>query len=69
MTDEQLAKREAIRRARVIFGFGHGEAVTPDELKSRRRDLSKKHHPDRGGSLGKMQEINNAHDILAAELG
>jgi len=40
-------------------------ASTPDELKARYRDLSKRYHPDKeGGSLEKMQEINAEYDAV-----
>jgi len=37
---------------------------TPDELKKKYRELSVKHHPDRGGSLDMMKKINAAYDEL-----
>lgn len=35
-------------------------------LKKQRKLLAKKYHPDRGGSVEKMQEINSAVDLLLA---
>lgn len=37
---------------------------TLDELKAEYRRLAQKHHPDHGGSVEVMQEINNEHDQL-----
>ena len=37
---------------------------TLDELKAQYRRLAMKHHPDHGGSVEVMQEINNEHDQL-----
>ena len=39
-----------------------------DELKAEYRRLVKKYHPDCGGSVGIMKEINNEHDRLFEEL-
>lgn len=40
------------------------EIKTLDELKAAYRRLAMKHHPDRGGDLKTMQEINEEHDRL-----
>jgi curved DNA-binding protein CbpA len=37
-------------------------------ISSRRKELARKHHPDRGGSLTKMQAINAAADFLIDDL-
>lgn len=55
--------------ARRVMGFGGNEKLTVDMIKDRKRELAMKHHPDRGGSLEKMQAINNAADVLLASLG
>ncbi len=34
------------------------------EIKSRYRDLCKKHHPDRGGDLETMKQVNNAYENI-----
>jgi len=44
--------------------LGVSENVTPEELKSAYKKLVKEHHPDKGGDVQKMQEINEAHDTL-----
>lgn len=33
------------------------------------RELSKKHHPDRGGDPEEMKELNASHDLLKEALG
>jgi hypothetical protein len=61
-------KQRAVMRARITLGFTPQEAVTEAQIKARQRELAKKHHPDRGGSLAKMQEINAAVDVLLESL-
>lgn len=55
---------EDIRRARVTLGFAAGEPLTKEQIQKRHRELAKRHHPDRGGKLETMQEINAAVDVL-----
>lgn len=55
-------------KAYVVLGFQVGQKLTPDEVKKRHRELARKHHPDRGGSVAKMQEINAAVDQLLASM-
>lgn len=62
-------KIEERRRARITLGFAPSEPVTLEVLQRRRRELARKHHPDRGGSVAKMQAVNAAADVLEAELG
>ena len=40
------------------------EQSTSAEITKAFKDLAKKHHPDRGGTQEKFQEINEAHDTL-----
>ena len=54
--------------ARRVMGFRDGEVLTEEQIKDRKRELAKKHHPDRGGKLEVMQRINEAADRLMAEL-
>lgn len=54
--------------ARKTFGWPVTKVFTADELKLRYRELAKKHHPDRGGSPQKMAQVNDAMDVLTAEL-
>ena len=42
--------------------FDHVSSL--DELKKQYRRLANKYHPDHGGSVEAMQEINNEHDEL-----
>lgn len=58
----------ARRRARQILGFAATEPITEAAIKVRYRKLAQIHHPDKGGSLEKMTELNAAADILYAEL-
>jgi len=57
------------RTWRDKLGFRPDEAVTPDQLKARRRSLAARHHTDKGGSDGQMAEINAAYDAALVELG
>lgn len=63
---QQLAAARA--RARVVMGFAASEPITQDKVRARHRELAKRHHPDRGGKVEKMQEVNVAADVLMAEL-
>lgn len=47
---------------RAVLGVGMGS--TSDEIKLAYRRLAASHHPDRGGDVGKMQEINAAYAAL-----
>ncbi len=60
---DALRAREALR-ARQVLGFAASEPLTEEAINNRRRQLARKHHPDRGGSLTKMQDINTAADLL-----
>lgn len=53
---------------RVVLGFGPGDKLTVAIVKARHRELARKHHPDRGGSVTRMQEVNAAVDKLLASL-
>lgn len=67
--DPRIAELKLKRsRARIVLGFAQSDKPTEVELNARRRELARKHHPDRGGSVSKMQEINDAVDVLLAEL-
>lgn len=62
-------KIAALLHARKILGFKPTQPLTLDAIKARRRELAMKHHPDRGGSLAKMQQINDAADVLESAAG
>ncbi len=57
-----------LERARIVLGFTSGEKVTAEQVKKRHRELARRHHPDRGGSVSKMQEVNSAVDHVLASL-
>lgn len=40
--------------------LGVSETATPEQLRAAYRKLAREHHPDRGGSVAKMVEINAA---------
>lgn len=63
--DDAVTKAE---RARLVLGFAPGEKVTAEQVKKRHRELARRHHPDRGGSVAKMQEVNAAVDQILATL-
>jgi len=53
-------RARVIGRARKTLGFTAREHLDRDIIKARHRDLARKHHPDKGGSLERMQAINAA---------
>ncbi len=59
---------EERRKARIVMGFTPGQALTLEMVQKRRRELARKHHPDRGGSVEKMQAVNAAADVLEAAI-
>lgn len=65
---QEEARLEAIRQARQALGFAAKEPLTEEVVKDRRKQLARKHHPDRGGSVQRMMTINNAADVLLASL-
>lgn len=64
---QQEELRVARLRARKLMGFTANQAITADDVKSRKRALAKKNHPDQGGSTAKMAAINDAADVLLAD--
>jgi len=44
--------------------LGLPKLITKDDIKKRYRYLAKRHHPDRGGSTDKMEEISSAYRLL-----
>lgn len=57
-----------LEHARDVLGFPVNKKLTAEDIKKRHRELARKHHPDRGGSVARMQEINAAVDRLLATL-
>lgn len=51
-----------------VLGIPQGTKITEDLIKTKRRDLAMKYHPDRGGDVAKMQQVNLAADALLARL-
>ena len=50
--------------ALVTLGFQSGASPSKSEVQSAWRQLARKHHPDLGGDMDKMVELNAAKDIL-----
>jgi len=48
----------------LIFGFQTINDISADEVNKTFRQLSLKHHPDRGGSEEKFKELSNVRDHL-----
>lgn len=44
--------------------LGVSKKADQDEIKRAYRDLSKVHHPDKGGDSEKFKELNNAYEVL-----
>ncbi|MDO4714186.1 MAG: DnaJ domain-containing protein [bacterium] len=45
--------------------LGVSEDASADEIKKVFRKAAVKHHPDRGGSKEKFQEVNEAYQVLS----
>ncbi len=67
--DPAAARLAEVRQAMLVMGFDPSSTVDEAQIKARRRDLARKHHPDRGGSVETAQRINAAADILLAHVG
>lgn len=52
------------RRAEALAALGLADPVDDAEIKRRYRELAMEHHPDRGGEMEKLQEINAAMGLL-----
>lgn len=62
-----LELKQTRARARVTLGIEMTAKPSESDLGALRKKLARIHHPDRGGSPTKMQEINAAIDVLIAE--
>lgn len=51
-----------VRVALITLGLPDDKRPDEADLKKRHHELVKRHHPDRGGDLQRMQKINAAHD-------
>lgn len=58
------ADRLELEQARRVLGFPSSGRLVLAEVLARRRELARKHHPDLGGSVERMQAINAAADLL-----
>ena len=56
------------RTWRTVLGFGPAGLVTRDQVRTRRVELARHHHPDAGGSSARMAEINGAVEQALQEL-
>lgn len=66
--DREHAEAEKARQvswARRTLGFTAREPLDGDMIKRRFRELARKHHPDVGGDVRKMADINRAVEILS----
>lgn len=52
------------RRAEALAALGLADPVDDLDIKRRYRELAMEHHPDRGGEMKKLQEINAAMGLL-----
>lgn len=66
--DERVLLELRLNQARKALGIALGAPISLELVQQRRRTLARKHHPDRGGSQERMQEINSAADLLIAHL-
>ena len=49
--------------------LGLGPDATSDDVRAARRELAKRHHPDRGGDPAAMQAVNEAADDALRRIG
>jgi hypothetical protein len=50
----------------AVLGLGRGASA--DEVRTARRELAKRHHPDRGGDAATMRRLNEAADAALARI-
>jgi len=53
--------------ARTVLHFGPNEPLSRELIQQRRRQLAGIFHPDKGGSVEQMQNINNAAEELLSQ--
>ena len=61
---EEMSVSDAYR----VFGLSSRQNISPIDLKKRYKNLALKNHPDRGGDLKAMQDINVAFEVLSQNL-
>ena len=61
--NEAMSSAEAVEIFKK-FGIQDADTLSSDELKTKYKELSMKHHPDVGGKTEDMQDINNAYEVL-----
>ncbi|PZT90373.1 MAG: molecular chaperone DnaJ [Citromicrobium sp.] len=59
-------RQQAVTNARKLLGVS--QQADRREIREAHRNLAAMLHPDRGGDMSKMQELNAARDLLLAEL-
>ena len=63
-----LPSAVSVKSWREVLGFVQSEYPAPEFLRSRYRELSMRHHPDRGGSHDAMSALNNAYEAAQKEI-
>ena len=68
---QRMAGRELptgdVAQARLTLELDSEAKLTTAELKKQYRKLLQQHHPDKGGSTAKAQEISQAYRILCGQ--
>jgi len=62
----KLNKVEVLKKDVQLFGLEGPEELTQAKLKQARDLLMQKHHPDKGGTNEKAQQINRSYKQLSA---
>ena len=62
VVNEEMIRRDAANRLHVNRG------LIPEIVEAGRRALSKRYHPDCGGSTEKMQALNNTCDWMKSRM-
>ena len=64
----QAANQQALADARKTLGLDENVELTEATLKAAKKAMTLKAHPDKGGSVEAMQQVNAAYDLLKASL-
>lgn len=67
MAGRELSDTEVVR-AKITLELNSEGEVTVAELKKQYRKLLQQHHPDKGGSTEKTQDISQAYRVLSRHL-